>query len=39
MIKIIIGIGLGIFIGIEYTEEIRSIMQMLKHEMPGVNQG
>jgi hypothetical protein len=28
MIKILIGIGIGIWIGIQYTEEIRNLAQM-----------
>jgi len=34
MIKIIIGIGLGIYIGIEYTTEIKGITQLVVNGMP-----
>jgi hypothetical protein len=34
MIRIIIGLGLGIYIGIEYTEEIKSILQIILEEVP-----
>ena len=30
MIKILIGIGVGIWVGIEYTEEIRSLIGMFQ---------
>ena len=33
MIKFIIGIGLGILIGIEYVDEIKSITQLILEEM------
>ena len=29
MIKILIGIGIGIWIGVQYTEEIRNLLQMI----------
>jgi len=30
LIKILIGIGIGIWVGIEYTEEIRSLIVMFQ---------
>ena len=30
MIKILIGIGIGIWVGIEYTEEIRNLIGMFQ---------
>jgi hypothetical protein len=30
LIKILIGIGIGIWVGIEYTEEIRSLIGMFQ---------
>jgi hypothetical protein len=29
MIKILIGIGIGIWIGVQYMEEIRNLLQMI----------
>jgi len=31
MIKILIGIGIGIWIGVLYTEEIRNLLQMIPY--------
>ena len=30
MIKILIGVGIGIWVGIEYPEEIRSLIRMIQ---------
>ena len=29
MIKVLIGIGIGIWIGVQYTEEVRNLLQIL----------
>jgi hypothetical protein len=29
MIKILIGIGIGMWIGVQYTEEVRNLLQIL----------
>ena len=31
MIKILIGIGIGIWIGVLYTEEIRNLLQIIPY--------
>ena len=33
MIKILIGVGIGIWLGIEYTEEIRSLIGMFQEDI------